>query len=89
LETRVVVRLSEILPTTVEGVNEALGTSLLRGDVIPPGVAATQSALEALAGRGLAVCSDKGWLLTRAGAARFYTLESAFENSGQRGDYGF
>jgi hypothetical protein len=89
LDTRVLVRLSETLPSTVDGVNEALGTSLVQGNVASPGVAATVSALEALARRGLAVCSDEGWLLTPAGAAQYYTLESRFENSGQRGDYGF
>jgi hypothetical protein len=85
----VLVRLSDSLPSTTESVNEALGQSITRGAVSPPGVAATETALEQLRLRGDVERSSDGWLLTAKGLQRFYTLEDRFENSGQRGDYGF
>jgi hypothetical protein len=89
LATRVLVRLNDSLPMTVEQINDALGQSLTWRAARSPGVPATVEALAVLERRGHARQSEGGWILTRAGMQLYGSLEDRFENSGQHGNYGF
>ncbi len=89
LSTRTLVRLSDIVPLSVEQVNEALGKGQTFKHYYSPGAKATLEELEGLERQGLAKRADAGWLLTRAGRSRYQRLEDLFDNSSGHGDYGF
>jgi hypothetical protein len=89
LETRVLVRLDESIPRTVERIDVALAQAASGRRAVAPGCRATLEALRALERRGQARQLDGGWVLSAAGVRAYNTLEDRYENSGQRGDYGF
>jgi hypothetical protein len=81
--------MSDQLPQTAVQLDQALAHSLTSSRAKSPGVAVVEEALTVLERRGQAEMSRDGWLLTKAGMQLYYSLEDRFENSGQRGDYGF
>jgi ParB-like chromosome segregation protein Spo0J len=86
---QVLVRLDKDFPLTDEQIQESLRFSPRTGERPEVPLESIREAGEVLISRGLASHDEDGWRLTLEGHRDWIRREDHFENSGQRGDYGW